>query len=172
MRGNKRYTNVTFTKRVDHEEKPDKSKSLSEPAVCSECQAVYFRRRWHSSSQLNGDDKALQEKVKMTTICPACDQILRKDAKGLLSLDGDFVSKHAVDIENLLRNEAARSAEDNPTARIMELSKTVGKGIQVKTTTDHLAHRLGHAIEKAYDGELHISFSHENHLTRVSWHRD
>lgn len=170
MRGNKRYTNVTFTKRVDHEGKPDKSKNLSEPAVCSECQAVYFRRRWHSSGQLRRED--LQKKTQMVTICPACDQILRNDPQGFLVLEGNFVSTHSVDIENLLRNEAERSAEDNPTARIMELSKADGKGIQVKTTTDHLAQRLGHAIEKAYDGKLHISFSHENHLTRVSWHRD
>jgi hypothetical protein len=41
----------------------------------------------------------------------------------------------------------------------------------VKTTTEHLAQRLGHALEKAFDGDVCYDFSHENKFARVYWER-
>ena len=47
MRSNKRYTNTTFTKRVDHEAGRHHTKrAAKEPAVCASCGAVYANRRW------------------------------------------------------------------------------------------------------------------------------
>jgi hypothetical protein len=42
----------------------------------------------------------------------------------------------------------------------------------LSTTTEHLAQRLGHALEKAFDGKVDYDFSHENKLARVTWRRD
>lgn len=39
-------------------------------------------------------------------------------------------------------------------------------------TTEHLAIRLGHALEKAYDGPVLYGISHETKLAHVWWHRD
>jgi hypothetical protein len=44
--------------------------------------------------------------------------------------------------------------------------------LTVTTTTEHLAQRLGHAVEKAFGGNADYDFSHENKLARVSWRRD
>ena len=44
--------------------------------------------------------------------------------------------------------------------------------LTVTTTTEHLAQRLGHAVEKAFGGEVEYHFSHENKVTRVSWQRE
>lgn len=44
--------------------------------------------------------------------------------------------------------------------------------VTVTTTTEHLAQRLGHALEKAFDGEVRYDFSHENKLAHVYWRRD
>lgn len=41
----------------------------------------------------------------------------------------------------------------------------------VKTTTEHLAQRLGHALEKAFDGDVRYDFSHDNKFARVYWER-
>jgi hypothetical protein len=79
---------------------------------------------------------------------------------------------HRDGIESLLRNEAERAAEANPLARIM-LWKENGDGeLTLSTTTEHLASRLGHALEKAYDGKVEYDFSHEKKLARVTWKRD
>jgi hypothetical protein len=42
----------------------------------------------------------------------------------------------------------------------------------VTTTNEHLAMRLGHALENAFAGKVRYGFSHENKLVRVRWHRD
>jgi hypothetical protein len=47
-----------------------------------------------------------------------------------------------------------------------------GHKLIVTTTTEHLAQRLGHALKKAFCGEVQYDFSHENKLARVSWKRE
>ena len=79
---------------------------------------------------------------------------------------------HHDEIEQLLRNEAQRAAEDNPLARIMECKRGDGHNFTVTTTTEHLAQRLGHALEKSFGGNTHYEFSHENKLARVNWLRE
>ncbi len=88
-----------------------------------------------------------------------------------MTLSGAFYREHSDEILRLLGNEAERAAEDNPLARIMAIQPE-GDQTQVTTTTNHLVQRLGHAIDKAYGGEITYDFSHENHLTRVYWKRD
>jgi hypothetical protein len=71
----------------------------------------------------------------------------------------------------LLKNEADRAAADNPLGKIMSC-ETGDTGLNVTTTTEHLAERLGQALEKAYGGNVRYDFSHENKLARVYWNRD
>ena len=83
-----------------------------------------------------------------------------------------FLLHIATTLERLLRNEAERAAEDNPLARIMLWRENGDEKLTLSTTTEHLAQRLGRALEKAYDGKVEYDFSHENKLARVSWQRD
>lgn len=169
----RKYSNATFTKRVDHEggrHRP--SRAISEPAVCEECRAVYASRRWtapSSPSTKSQDEHLRQAQLKL---CPACKQQRTGQPRGFVFLDGDFFSSHAEEIEQLLRNEAKRAAADNPLARAMEFKRGDGHKLTVSTTTEHLAQRLGHAVEKAFGGSVHYDFSHENKLARVAWRRD
>ena len=164
----RKYSNATFTKRVDHEggrHRP--SRAISEPAVCKECGAVYAGRRWTAGRSTSTNLRAVQ-----ITLCPACKQQRTGEPRGFVFLDGDFFKLHGEEIEQLLRNEAKRAAEDNPLARAMEFKRGDGHKLTVCTTTEHLAQRLGHAVEKAFGGSVHYDFSHENKLARVSWRRD
>ena len=106
------------------------------------------------------------------TVCPACEQKRSGEPRGCVYLDGDFFVAHYEEIEQLLRNEAERAAEDNPLARIMKWKRGDGHKLTVTTTTEHLAQRLGHALEKAFGGGAHYDFSHENKLARVNWLRE
>ena len=80
--------------------------------------------------------------------------------------------KHYEEIERLLANEAERAAEDNPLSRIMNWEEGKDNELLVTTTTEHLAQRLGHALEKAFSGKTRYDFSHENKLAHVWWQRD
>ena len=169
----KKYSNATFTKRVDHEggrHRP--SRAMSEPAVCKECGAMYANRRWTAASSTSANSPARHLRPPQITVCPACKQQGTGEPRGFVFLDGDFFNSRGEEIEQLLRNEAKRAAEDNPLAQAMEFKRGDGHKLTVTTTTEHLAQRLGHALEKAFGGSVHYDFSHENKLVRVNWRRD
>ena len=172
MRSNKRYTNTTFTKRVDHEAGRHRpARAQSEPAACAACGAVYTKRRWVARDAVTESTVPKHWRPARTTLCPACKTKKQGVPSGYLHASGTFFVAHREEVEHLLRNEAARAAEDNPLARVIEW-KSKGKKLTLTTTTEHLAQRLGHALEKAFDGEVEYDFSHENKLARVTWRRD
>ena len=88
-----------------------------------------------------------------------------------MTIGGTFIDRHREEIENLLTNEAERAGSDNPLSKIMTRRQTPA-GLIVETTTEHLAQRIGHALKKAFHGEVSYQFSHENKVVRVSWVRD
>lgn len=172
MHSKKPFINATFTKRVDHEGGGHRTvRAMSEPAICKECGAVYENRRWHTESTVRKKQHQRTQPAKMT-VCPACKQASSGEPRGFVYLDGAFFIGHRDEIEHLLLNEAKRAGEDNPLARILELNEGDGHKLTVTTTTEHLAQRLGHAVEKAFGGEVQYNFSHENKIARVSWQRE
>lgn len=173
MPDKRKYTNATFTKRVDHEAGRHRPfRAPTEPRVCKTCGAVYSNRRWAIADFAAGDTQRKHWRPAQLTICPACKQQRTGEPRGFVFLDGPFLLAHDEEIEQLLRNEAQRAAADNPLARIMEWKRGDGHSLTLTTTTEHLAQRLGDALEKAYGGRTHYDFSRENKLARVSWRRE
>ena len=173
MPNKRKYTNATFTKRVDHEAGRHRTlRAGSEPAMCESCGAIYANRRWTAANQESGNDQHKHWRPTQLIVCPACKQIRTGEPRGFVYLDGAFFVAHHDEIEQLLRNETERAAEDNPLARIMEWKRDDRHKLTVSTTTEHLAQRLGHALEKAFGGSTHYDFSHENKLARVNWVRE
>ncbi len=172
MRSKKRYSNVTFTKRVDHEAGRHRpSRAHAEPEVCKECGLVYVNRRWVSAETALKSRKPEHWRPTLE-ICPACKRQAAGIPSGYVYLDGTFLAAHREEIEHFLEKETERAAEDNPLARIM--GREVGEDgvLTVTTTTEHLAERLGQGLQKAFSGRVRYDFSHENKLARVYWHRD
>ena len=173
MQTTKRYTNQTFTKRVDDEAGRHRPlRSLPEPAVCKVCGDVFANRRWSKpdAKRTGGKQKHLQ--IAMPVVCPACERQRNGVASGFVYLQGKFFAAHRDEIMRLLENEAQRAAEDNPLARVMTWEADKQGQVMVTTTTEHLAQRLGHALSKAFRGKARYGFSHRNKLARVWWERD
>ncbi len=170
MRSTRRYTN-TFTKRVDHDGGRHRTlRAAAEPLICRTCGAIYADRRW----TLQPLDRVLagRHHLPVETICPACVQQAQGVPGGFLYLEGPFLKDHRDEIERLVTNEAERAAQDNPLGRIMRWDRDKKGRLCVVTTTEHLAQRLGHAVHKAFGGDVRYDFSHENKLARVYWHRE
>jgi hypothetical protein len=173
MRSNKRYTNTTFTKRVDHEAGRHRTRrAAKEPAVCASCNAVYADRRWTTPEGERKQGEHQHWKPARVTICPACVQTKEGAPSGYVYIEGAFLANHLDEIQRLLLNEASRASEDNPLARIMVWQLRSPVSLLLTTTTEHLAQRLGHSLEKAYAGKVEYDFSHENKLARVTWRRN
>jgi hypothetical protein len=111
------------------------------------------------------------QQEETVTICPACKQTAEGIVGGYVLIDGQFVTQHHRDIVDLIKNEERRAMEDNPLSRIMSRADD-GGSVRIETTTEHLAQRLGRALEKAFAGSVNYDFSHENKMARVWWHRD
>lgn len=171
MRTSKRWTNVTFTRRVDHEagkhRQPDAGPGRQ---VCSHCGAINLKRRWVSGEAASAQRLQAVAKAK-AVVCPACR--MAEDARyaGEVRVTGAFVPQHRPEIERLIRNEARRAAEDNPLARIVKLDRA-REGLRITTTTEHLAKRIGQALHKALRGQVTYNFSHENKFAHVLWSRE
>jgi len=171
MRSAKPYTNATFTKRVDHDGGRHKTpRAPSEPALCPGCGAIYVKRRWSQApgARLQADRAGAPIAVRT---CTACRRRQSGVPHGYVHIAGEFPALHRDEIERLLRNEAERARQDNPLQQILEWKDLGGDGLLITTSTEHLAQRLGHALEKAYDGEVQYGFSHENKLAHVWWRR-
>lgn len=173
MQTTKRYTNQTFTKHVDDEAGRHRTlRHLPEPAVCEICGDVYADRRWSKPDANRESAKHKHFRAASRVVCPACARQRSGVPSGYVYVQGNFFASHQDEIKQLLENEAQRTAEDNPMARIMEWQTGPDGTLTVTTTTEHLAQRLGHALNKAYHGKVRYGFSHRNKLVRVWWQRD
>ncbi|HLG13052.1 MAG TPA: BCAM0308 family protein [Blastocatellia bacterium] len=173
MRGKKRYSNVTFSKRVDHDAGRHRTaRAPSEPEVCKECGAVYVKRRWVSAAAAQKARTPVRWRPPKESVCPGCKRREEGVPSGFVYLDGTFLAAHRDEIEHFVRKEAERAREDNPLAQVM--GQEMGKDgvLTVTTTAEHLAERLGRALQQAFGGTARYDFSHENKLARVYWHRD
>jgi len=172
----KRYTNQTFTKHVDDDKGRHRTlRSLPEPTVCELCGDVYANRRWSRPVRTSIQKRRTSEqsfRAAQKVVCPGCERQRSGVPSGFVYLQGGFLASHREEIIRLLEREAERGAEDNPLARIMAWQTEPDGQITVTTTSEHLAQRLGHALNQAFSGKTRYGFSHRNKLTRVWWQRD
>lgn len=141
---------------------------LPEYTVCSECDAVVQEGLWtmdHGRKHLLLSSGAARE-----VVCPACQQVHERLPEGVLTLRGDFLREHVVEIVHLIQNEAAEALADNPLERIIDI-RTGEEELVVETTNEKLAQRIGRAIYRAYKGDLDYHWGDKNHLARVDWAR-
>jgi NMD protein affecting ribosome stability and mRNA decay len=171
MRSNKPYTNVTFTRRVDHLAGRHRGpKTPVGPDVCETCGAVFLKRHWVVAGTLRARAMTRMGPIVRTT-CDACRMVADGSFRGELRVSGPFYAAHREEVEHLLKNEVARGLADNPLARIVRWTPKEAEELTVTTTTENLAQKLGRALKKAFQGAVHYEFSHENKFAHVTWHR-
>jgi NMD protein affecting ribosome stability and mRNA decay len=141
---------------------------LKEVAVCERCGAMYHHKRWSKDAP-----PSLREfHTTHPVICPACRKIQDRFAEGVLTLRGEFFLHHKEEIINRIRNEEARAVDVNPLERIISI-EDLGDHVEVSTTTERFAQRIGREIERAYKGKAVYRWSSGNEKSiRVEWQRD
>ncbi len=147
-----------------------KKKGLAQAgiSVCKKCGAAYHEKRWIHSTEI--PDKILARKDKTMVLCPACKKIRDKFAEGYVLIHGKFSKEHKDEIINLIHNKEEHAMHFNPLDRIIEI-KEKEREIEVTTTTENLAQRIGQILEKSYDGEVEYKWSDDVKLARVVWTR-
>ena len=160
-------------KNVDRETDPYiPRKSASDVGICPKCRAIYRNKRW----VIDGKEfAALTRKGAGTGIawrrCPACRKIEDGFPSGVVTLSGGYLRDHREDILNLIRNEEKRAMGFNPLERIIRMEDK-GEGLEIATTDEKLAQRIGREVRKACQGTVEYKWSEDSKLLRVNWARE
>lgn len=131
-----------------------------EPSVCPVCHTVFKGGRWQWLESWPTDSHK--------EICQACRRIRDNYPAGLVTMNGDFVKTHRVEVLRLARNEEKAERDQHPLHRIIQVEERPG-GVVVSTTDIHLPRRIGEALRRAYKGRLELHYEKESCLVRVNW---
>ncbi len=137
-------------------------------AVCKKCHAVFHSKRWYLDEDLY--KKKIEQKTTSKVLCPACRKVKDKFPGGILKLRGEFLDDHKDEILNLIKNEEQRARAFNPLEKIMSIND-IERGIEITTTNEKLAQRIGKSLYKAYQGKVHYKWSDDTKLLRAEWER-
>lgn len=145
---------------ISHDPYQEREK-LSEPAVCSDCGAVFHEGRWQWSKPPAHANQA---------ICPACRRIHESQPAGYVTVQGQFAHDHREEVISLVRNLETHEKAEHPLKRIMSIEAQDDK-LEITTTDIHLARGIGEALEHAYKGDLDYHYNKDQYLLRVHWQR-
>lgn len=143
--------------------------SLEENSVCVSCGAVYLSGRWYMRDMV--PESKISGEVAHRALCPACQKQRDRVPGGMIRIRGQFFWNHKDEIMNLIRNENAKAQAVNPLERIMSFEAVDGE-VEITTTNEKLAQRIGRALHKAYSGDIEYKWSEDTKIARVYWHRD
>ncbi len=135
-----------------------------EPTVCPRCGLIYQEGRWQRAE--TPPDPRSHE-----SLCPACRREVDRNPAGLVYLSGGYFTAHRDEILNLARNQEDAAGSTRPLQRIMWIDDR-GDGVEIATTSPHLATRIAKAVESACKGTLTIKQTPEEPLVRCYWERD
>ncbi len=141
---------------------------ISEISVCRVCGSVNTQGRWYPQDKAPHFKK---NEVAQTVICPACRKQQDHFPAGVLTMTGGFVSQHKEEILNLIRNQSDKAFGINPLGRVMSIEDTPD-GMELTTTNEKLAQRIGKALHKAYSGDIEYKWSTDQKTARVYWRRE
>jgi NMD protein affecting ribosome stability and mRNA decay len=158
-------------KNVDRETDPYiPRKSASAVGACTGCHAIRRNKRWHMDEK----EYAALTRRRGTAgreRCPACRKIADGFPSGVVLLRGGYLREHREEILKLARNEEKRAMGFNPLERIMSV-KEVGDKVEIATTDEKLAQRIGREVRKACRGTVEYKWSEDSKLLRVNWARE
>lgn len=138
-------------------------------AVCSGCSAVWHGKHWALPELLTGEKKSALKRAELT-LCPACKKTRDDFAEGFVEISGEFADKHRDEIMRLLRSKEGRAMRINPLERIIGIRRRNAM-IEVRTTTEKLAQRIGRMLNKSLSGNVAYKWSRDTKVARVLWTR-
>ena len=161
----------TFAKRKSMDNTSDPyllSEGNNGMSICKKCHAIYHNKRWYLDEEMYANK--VSQKGTNKVLCPACQKMKDNFPGGILKLKGAFLEEHKSEILNLIRNEEQKARGFNPLERIMDINK-IKAGLEITTTNEKLAQRIGKSLHKAYQGKIEYKWSSDTKLLRAKWER-
>ena len=165
-RRGKRHTTSYKEKEHPRQDPYAMLRGVKGPAICKKCLAVYAKKRWRFDDAESRKLAASSRTQKL--VCPACQKIRDDYPEGILTVRWSALKDHETEIRGLIDNVEARTLSINPLARVMKIIAR-RRDLEVHTTTDRLAQRLGRELVRAFRGRVTYRWAHRDMLVRVAW---
>lgn len=158
---------------ASHKDPYSESHTRKGRVACQDCGAIYQAGRWRMPEKPETTPRhtLAPQQPTVPVACPACHRIRDDVPAGVVVLSGKFLEEHSSEILNLVANENQRSMKGNPLQRVMHIAPLEDGSVEIHTTSDKLAQRIGKALHSAYSGEVRYLFCSDTKLTRVMWQR-
>ena len=141
------------------------TKGMKEPVACERCGVVYRRKTWRGGAR-----SVLIDPVGVEwTVCPACLQELEGEYFGRVRTAQPLDADQQAVIERRIRNVERRARYTQPERRTVSIERT-REGLEVLTTSQKLAHRIGRELEKAFGGKCRFRWSGPEGTLDAVWH--
>lgn len=169
-----RWQKVFKRKAIDTEKDPYLNRiDPVDLSVCRDCGSLYHGKKWIAADQITSELGTRAAKREESNVyCPACQKIKDKYPEGFVTIQGGFVKEHREEILRLINNKQEMASSFNPLEKIMEIRETRGGKIEITTTTDKFAQRIGKILKKTFNGSTEYKWSEDTKLARVIWTRD
>jgi hypothetical protein len=135
----------------------------ADPSVCEICGSVYSARTWRH--------RRVPEKSLSTvawTVCPACKQLKSGKYFGRVLIRGCDQLPNLPEIRARIANVERRAEFTQPQRRIVA-SISYGSTLVVLTTSQKLAHRIAHELQKAFGGKTRYTWSDMDGALNAVW---
>lgn len=103
-------------------------------------------------------------------VCQACRRVRDDYPAGRVTMSGDFVRAHKMEILNLARHHEQDERAQHPLHRIIKVEERPDS-VVVSTTDVHLPRRIGDALRRAFKGRSETHYDEGSCFVRVNWHR-
>ncbi|MGS7251078.1 BCAM0308 family protein [Pseudomonas anuradhapurensis] len=133
-------------------------------ARCPQCGAAYHEGEWHLHGPVGSGPVD-------ATVCPACRRIEDRAAAGQVRISGRFLATHEQEIRQLIHHAEQQERQTHVLERLIAVDCKDDE-LLATTTGTHLANRIGHDLEAAYDGTCSYRYSDSEVYLSVDWHRD
>jgi NMD protein affecting ribosome stability and mRNA decay len=136
-----------------------------ERTICPDCGAFYSHRvwRWPGALAIGGP-----EGVAAEATCPACREVSSGYGHGQVEIPGPIPRELEIAIRRRARNVARRAAFTQPERRLVDVRKD-GSGLTIVATSQKLAHRIAHELQKAFGGDATYAWSDRDGALRARW---
>ncbi|HSD09816.1 MAG TPA: hypothetical protein VLF14_02460 [Candidatus Binatia bacterium] len=139
---------------------------IRDHSICERCGAVYEKRTWRKGRRL-----AAALAIGPTwTVCPACRQKSREEYLGRIRLRGLARGEEEALVRRRISNVERRAGFTQPERRLVSV-KAVDGELEILTTSQKLAHRVGREIEKLLGGRVRYHWDEEDGCLLGTWQR-
>jgi NMD protein affecting ribosome stability and mRNA decay len=140
------------------------ARGMREPVRCQTCGSLYLRRTWRAGAR----SRRLGLLPAEYDWCPACREQASAEYFGRLRVLRPLTPEVETEVRRRVANVERRARHTQPSRRLMRIDRFNDR-LEIMTTSQQLAHRIGHELKKAFGGRVRYVWTDRENALDASW---